>query len=201
MFCLKGRPQFDHVGVVAILTDDRSQARWEGLVKCTAPIESCLHKNLAEHLNSAIVLKTIQSLEQAKTWLHGTYLYVRLQTKPEHYGLFGAEDLDSSDLLDSLLKKQLEVLQSDGILRILSGSFPQLEATSAGILISRYSMSIDSFRKFAQMEQGCNLRGMLTLLSQAAEFDSVRIRGAEKAVMNTHRSEKKNSSDFLAVVL
>ena len=60
--------------------------KYEKLVKGTLPIESHLHKHLAEHLNSEIVLKTINDLPNAMDWLRSTFLYVRAVKNPVNYG-------------------------------------------------------------------------------------------------------------------
>lgn len=52
---------------------------------CT-PIESHLHKYLAEHLNSEIVLQTVTDLTIAMKWIRSTFLYVRAVKCPQHYG-------------------------------------------------------------------------------------------------------------------
>lgn len=175
--------------MAVILTEDQSRSRWEGLVECSAPIESRLHQNLLEHLNSEIVLKTIDSLQVAKEWLRGTYLYVRLQSAPTHYDIGLGSDLTADELLDSLLAQQIDTLSEDGILHKNGTDEAQtgeqsseLAATSAGMIMSRYCMSLSTFRIFAQMQHGCDLRAMLMLVAQASENDSVRFRAAEKGV-------------------
>lgn len=48
-------------------------------------LESSLHVNLAEHINSEIGLGTITDIESAKSWLRGSFLYQRMQKNPNFY--------------------------------------------------------------------------------------------------------------------
>lgn len=50
-------------------------------------IESNLHKQLTEHLNAEIVLRTITDLGVALQWLTSTFLYIRARKHPKYYGL------------------------------------------------------------------------------------------------------------------
>ena len=63
-----------------------SQKRYENLVSGTAPVESHLHKNLAEHINSEIVLQTITNVDAAMRWIRSTFLHVRAIKNPGLYG-------------------------------------------------------------------------------------------------------------------
>lgn len=50
-------------------------------------LESSLHVNLAEHLNSEIGLGTISDVDTAKKWLSASFLSRRMQKNPGHYCL------------------------------------------------------------------------------------------------------------------
>lgn len=71
----------------------------------TMPIESHLHKHLAEHLNSEIALGTINNLEVAMQWMRSTYFYVRSLQNPAHYGLDGNLD---KDFIEHKLESEFE---------------------------------------------------------------------------------------------
>lgn len=42
---------------------------------------------LKDNLNAEVVLGTVTNLREACTWLSYTYLYVRMQANPLHYGM------------------------------------------------------------------------------------------------------------------
>lgn len=78
-----------------------SQMKYENLVSGTAPVESHLHKHLAEHLNSEIVLSTISNIDNAMEWIRSTFFYVRAMRNPKNYDL----PIDGSqDQLEAQLK-------------------------------------------------------------------------------------------------
>lgn len=183
----KGRPQYDSKGIAVIMTEEDSQGRWQGLVQSTAPLESSLHKNLIEHLNSEVVLNTIASRWQARQWLESSYLFTRLQKNPSYYDLAIGSDASASTMLDALLNKHIGILTGDGIIEAaLTDADPDdeesLTSTTAGQIISRYFITVGTYRKFCQMEENSSLSSLLRLLCEAAEFSSVRIRAAEKGV-------------------
>ncbi|XP_017483863.1 PREDICTED: probable ATP-dependent DNA helicase HFM1, partial [Rhagoletis zephyria] len=78
--------------------------KYETLMNGKMPIESHLHKHLAEHLNSEIALDTINNLEVAMNWMRSTYFYVRSMQNPTYYGL--EQNMDK-DIIENKLEKHL----------------------------------------------------------------------------------------------
>lgn len=70
-----------------LLLDYHFQTMYRNLVSATTPIESGLHKQLAAHLNSEIVLHTINDFADAMKWMRSTFLYVRAVANPTYYGI------------------------------------------------------------------------------------------------------------------
>lgn len=66
---------------------DDFQTMYKNLVSATIPIESNLHTQLAAHLNSEIVLNTINDFADAMRWMRSTFLYVRAVANPMYYGI------------------------------------------------------------------------------------------------------------------
>lgn len=60
-------------------------------------VESNLHRNLSEHVNSEVVLHTITDLGIAMHWLTSTFLYVRARKNPRYYGLEVGLSLEEID--------------------------------------------------------------------------------------------------------
>lgn len=58
-----------------ILCDNEQERKYKALVSGKTPLESCLHANLSEHLNSEIGLGTITDLDSAKGERHLHYQF------------------------------------------------------------------------------------------------------------------------------
>ncbi|KAI0780632.1 P-loop containing nucleoside triphosphate hydrolase protein [Trametes elegans] len=82
-----GRPQFDKEGVAIIMCEQELEAKYRALAQGQTVLESSLHMQLAEHLNSEIALGTIRDMNTAKEWLHSSFLFRRLQKNSAHYDI------------------------------------------------------------------------------------------------------------------
>lgn len=99
----KGRPQFgksshdhrlptlirrsDKDGLAIIMCESELQEKYRALVQGKTVVESSLHLNLSEHLNSEIGLGTITNVNSAKEWLKSSFLFQRIQKNARHYAL------------------------------------------------------------------------------------------------------------------
>ncbi|WVF71202.1 hypothetical protein IAT40_006002 [Kwoniella sp. CBS 6097] len=64
-----GRPQYDTSGTVIIMCDRSKVKKYQSMLRSETILESCLHRNLTEHINSEIGLGTIRSVSGAQQWL------------------------------------------------------------------------------------------------------------------------------------
>jgi len=88
--CIKTPPNSsntDKDGIAVILCETDLERKYRALVQGKTVLESSLHTNLAEHLNSEIGLGTIMDVESAKSWLRSTFLYQRMLKNPNFYAL------------------------------------------------------------------------------------------------------------------
>ena len=70
-------------------------------------IESGLLENLAEHLNTEVVLGTITDVSMALAWLKSTYLYIRAIKNPKHYKI--TNKLDRPELMgEEMLRDEVD---------------------------------------------------------------------------------------------
>ncbi len=130
-----GRPQFDDSAIAVIVTKQEKVKRYEQLVSGGEILESCLHLNLIDHLNAEIGLGTVNDLDSAKTWLAGTFLYVRLRRNPEHYKLDGHNPNGHLDQrIESICQRDLELLCNTNLISLL----PSIKATELGLIMARY---------------------------------------------------------------
>ncbi|XP_020716851.1 probable ATP-dependent DNA helicase HFM1 [Ceratitis capitata] len=147
-----GRPQYDTKGVAVILTHMRNVQKYETLMNGTMPIESHLHKHLAEHLNSEIALGTINNLEVAMHWMRSTYFYVRSLQNPAHYGLDGNLDKDFIEhKLEKMCSVQIQQLQNAGLISRNPTNELDVQTTSYGKLMAKYYLCFETMKLFRQV--------------------------------------------------
>jgi ATP-dependent DNA helicase HFM1/MER3 len=93
------------------------EQKYKALVQGKTILESSLHINLAEHLNSEIGLGTITDIDSAKNWLRSSFLYQRMKKNPNYYSL-GTKDNQTYEecidgvVMDSVMKlKKAELIE------------------------------------------------------------------------------------------
>lgn len=106
-----GRPQFDHEGIAIILCESELQSKYRALVQGTTTIESSLHRNLVEHLNSEICLGAITDCKNAKDWLCHSFFFCRIQKNPQHYDIGKVENETWQEKIDSIVMEAINTLR------------------------------------------------------------------------------------------
>ncbi|KAJ1509165.1 Sec63, partial [Coelomomyces lativittatus] len=150
-----GRPQFDQEGKALILTSAPFVLRYQNLVQGQAHIESALHLQLMEHLNSEIVQQTIQHAQSAWTWLQQTFLYIRVQSNPTYY----PATLRSLDALASFLLSHLHGLQCTQLI-----TWENPPASTSSSFISDTSLIQPTLYGQAMSQYYCKFETMKALL-------------------------------------
>lgn len=117
-----GRPGLDAHGVALVLTTQRRAHLYDtlrsGAVALTC-VESHLHRNMIEHVNAEVALRTIQNFHTALEWVKTTFFWIRLQQCPRHYGLEFANKaeenaFDADAFVEALMERVLRVLVEEG---------------------------------------------------------------------------------------
>ncbi|KAI7720921.1 P-loop containing nucleoside triphosphate hydrolase protein [Hortaea werneckii] len=151
-------------------------------------LESCLHRNLIDHLNAEIGLGTVTSVCSAKKWLTGTFLYVRLTENPEHYKLDSdAPGRDLDERLENICRKAISQLEHHDLVR----ADEKLQCTEFGDAMARYYLQFDTMKIFLSLSPKAKISEILSVISQAAEFREVRFRAGEKSM---YKDLNKNQS-------
>ncbi|GAA5978347.1 hypothetical protein JCM5350_001135 [Sporobolomyces pararoseus] len=176
-----GRPQFDRSGVAVIMTERESQQRYENLVNAQKNLESCLHKNLTEHINSEITLRTITDVDTALRWLRSTFLYVRISKNSAFYAIAKGSKLSPDARLEEICVEAVKQLVSEGI--VIENEDQTLAPNDYGDIMSRYYISHSTFVTLKSMPHGANMRSLLESVAKAEEFSSFRLRVGEKSVL------------------
>ncbi|RWA10256.1 hypothetical protein EKO27_g4850 [Xylaria grammica] len=174
-----GRPQFDSSAVAIIMTRLANVRRYKRLVSGEELLESTLHRNLLEHLNSEIGLGTIQDIQTAKKWISGTFLSVRVRQSPYLYDLENVQNAAGADeQMEEWCERDVKLLQDHGLVT----KHTPLMCTEYGQAMSRYMIQFETMKLLLSIPRAANIREMLTILCQAIEFKDFKFKPTERAV-------------------
>lgn len=158
-----GRPQFDRSATAIIMTKQCNAERYDKMMSGQEVLESKLHLNLIEHLNSEIGLGTIHNLETAKKWITGTFLYVRIQRSPNHYHTETASadtnyHMNPDDWVSNWCARDIEMLQS---YNLVTGD-STFKCTEYGMAMSRYMIQFDTMKQLLDIPPGCQMEQLVS---------------------------------------
>ncbi|KAF8499942.1 P-loop containing nucleoside triphosphate hydrolase protein, partial [Gautieria morchelliformis] len=176
-----GRPQFDKEGIAVILCDTEQERKYKALVSGTTLLESSLHVNLPEHLNSEIGLGTITDLNTAQEWLRNSFLFQRIQKNPGHYALDKTSDQTWQARLDALVESSICDLQKNDLVTGNEGG-DHFTSTEYGDIMSKFYIRLSTMKSILKLSNKSTIRDLLELISSAEEMSDVRLRAGEKQV-------------------
>ncbi|TCD63539.1 Sec63 [Steccherinum ochraceum] len=180
-----GRPQFDHEGVAIILCEQELESKYKALVQGRTFLESCLHLNLTEHINSEIGLHTITNVESAKDWLHKSFLFQRIQRNPRHYAIGKGQDQTWQERIDEMVTQSIDTLQQNELVQQADDG--GLSSTLYGDIMSKYYVRQSTMGLILKISDKASLRDMMETLSTAEEYSDIRLRAGDKTVYNKLR--------------
>jgi ATP-dependent DNA helicase HFM1/MER3 len=105
-------------------------AKYQALSRGTKVLESCLHHNLSEHINSEIGMGTITDIESAKRWLRHSFLYQRLRRNPNHYAFGDQQSENWQDCMDEIVRETIKKLQDHEFVKQSGGIIKRALATT-----------------------------------------------------------------------
>ena len=184
-----GRPQFDTSAVAVIMTQNSTKSLYNNLLSGIKVIESNIHHNLTEHLNSEIVLKTLTHVRIATQWMTSLFLYVRITQNPTRYGLPAKvtsfqikEFLQNAAMngINSLRKLDFITFSPDGA----------ISPTESGSLMARYCINFNTMETFSRLKGDESLIDLLATISASREFSDVQLRVKEKGSLNLLNKNK-----------
>ncbi|QRW02158.1 DEAD/DEAH box helicase [Ceratobasidium sp. AG-Ba] len=177
-----GRPQFDREGIAIIMCEKQLEAKYSLLSIGGSHLESTLHHNLTEHINSEIGLGTINSVDTAKQWLRKTFLFRRIQKNPAHYtvGIDMSDGASWEERMDALVTDSLRVLHETQLIHAGTGG-DELILTDFGEIMSYYirQSTMKAFISISSEQEAC-LRSLLLAISGAEEFKDTLLRAGER---------------------
>ncbi|KAF4626366.1 hypothetical protein G7Y89_g11796 [Cudoniella acicularis] len=186
-----GRPQFDDSAVAVIMTKSDKKERYERMIAGQDVLESTLHLNLIEHLNSEIGLRTVTSLEKAKNWLAGTFLAVRMRQNPNYYnqidGITPGGNTDERLML--VCERDVRLLEE---FELVTNEQQGLKCTESGEAMSRYMVKFNTMKLLLGISEHAKTEEILNYLCQASEFKDQRMKPKERPCLR-----ETNKSPFI----
>ncbi|KAN0065928.1 Pre-mRNA-splicing helicase BRR2 [Thecaphora frezii] len=146
------------------------------------PLESKLNAYAQDFFNAEIVSRTIDDKQAAVDILTWTLMYRRLQQNPQAYNCQGKTMQHIGDYLSELVETTLADLESSKCIAIEDEM--DVSPLNLGMISSFYNVSyvtIDVFNM--SLKERTKLRGMLEIVSSAAEFEDIAIRQHEDIVL------------------
>ena len=139
-----GRPQFDDSAVTVIMTRSDKAERYKKMISGQDILESTLHLNLIEHLNSEISLGSVKTLHDAKIWLEGTFLNVRMRQNPKYYKIDGVNsDGNTDQRLELVCERDIKLLQESNL---VTDNVERFGCTEYGEAMSRYMIAFETMK-------------------------------------------------------
>lgn len=120
------------------MCESQLEAKYRNIAQGTTLLESSLHVNLAEHVNSEIALGTIADVESAKAWLRNSFLFQRLQRNPKRYAIGKDEQQTWQERLDQMILDSVTELKASKLVETPEdGEEHQLRSTDYGDVMSK----------------------------------------------------------------
>lgn len=202
-----GRPRYDKSGEGVIITSHEDIQYYLAILNQQLPIESQLMSKLADNLNAEVVLGTVNSREEAITWLGYTYLYIRMLQLPGVYKV-GADYKDDKTLYwkrQDLVHSAFTILAKNKLISYneLTGA---VRPTDLGKIASHFYINYPTINMFnSQLKPWLTEIEILKIFANAGEFKYVPVRQEEKMELFKLMERcpipiKENSNDPLAKV-
>lgn len=158
-----GRPQFDNTAVAIIMTTNDKADKYRRMVSGQDVLESTLHLNLIEHLNSEIGLGTVKDLYSAKLWLAGTFLAVRIRRNPTYYRLEGvaSSTLDVGERLERVCELNIKLLQDTKLIT----SDHQFLCTEYGIAMAKFMVPFETMKVLLSIPEHAKVSQLVSSIS------------------------------------
>ncbi|CZR57128.1 related to ATP-dependent DNA helicase [Phialocephala subalpina] len=172
-----GRPQFDDKAVAVIMTRSDQVERYKKMISGQNILESTLHLNLIEHLNSEISLGIVNNLHKAKRWIYGTFLSVRMRQNPAHYKIAGVADGGNvDDRLAQVCERDIKLLQEHNLVT----DEESFQCTPYGKAMTRYMVQFQTMKLLLDIPEQAKMEQILHAICQAMEFKDLRMKPAER---------------------
>ncbi|KLO07339.1 P-loop containing nucleoside triphosphate hydrolase protein [Schizopora paradoxa] len=176
-----GRPQFDKEGVAIIMCESELEGKYRNMIQGKTVLESSLHHNLVEHINSEIGMRSITNLVSAKEWIRNSFLRQRIQKNPGHYQIGKAANQTWEEKLDEMASQSIATLKETQLINDDEGNgVDGLAPTDYGVIMSKYYIRQSTMGMIMKMPERASVREILEIISSADELGDVKLRGGDK---------------------
>ncbi|KAJ8721973.1 hypothetical protein PYW08_004375 [Mythimna loreyi] len=160
------------------------EPRYQALVGGCEPLQSYLHKRLAENLNSEAALGTVGDVAQCVQWLRSTFLYVRAARDPKKYLNLPQNSPQHliSKKIEELCVKAMNGLASSGLITMDEASC--IESTEAGRLMSVFYLDLETMKQIMKINGTESLERLLVLICESHELADMHLRVDERRCLN-----------------
>lgn len=166
------RPNVDPDSKVVVLCHSGKRDFLKKFLYDPLPVESHLDHALHDHFNAEIVTKTIENKQDAVDYLTWSFLYQRMTQNPNYYNLQGVTHRHLSDHLSELVETTLTDLEHSKCISIEDGM--DLCPLNLGMISAYYYIQYNTIELFSLSLTGkMKIRGLLDVISNASEFDSL----------------------------
>ncbi|GLV40316.1 Brr2 U5 snRNP complex subunit [Carabus blaptoides fortunei] len=148
------------------------------------PVESHLDHRLHDHFNAEVVTKTIENKQDAVDYLTWTFLYRRLTQNPNYYNLQGVTHRHLSDHLSELVENTLHDLEQSKCISVEDEM--DCIPLNLGMIAAYYYINYTTIELFSlSLNSKTKIRGLLEIISSAAEYEDVPVRHHEDNVLRS----------------
>ena len=176
------RPLVDTDSKVVVMCQSSRKSFYKKFLYEPLPVESHLDKCLHDHFNAEIVTKTIENKQDAVDYLTWTLMYRRMTQNPNYYKLTGVTHRHLSDHLSELVETTLSDLEQSKCISIEDDI--DLSPINLGMIAAYYYINYRTIELFSKtLTTKTKIRGLLDIISSAAEFEHIPIRHHEDVVL------------------
>lgn len=183
IFGRAGRPQYETHGEAILLTKHTDLPHYLSALLAQTPIESRLGARLVDALNAEVALGTVGSISEAVRWLGYSYLRIRMARNPTAYGLTPrhlAADPNLDVELSRLASEAAKSLRAAGMV-IYDEATGRIAPRDVGRIASLFYLTCGTVEALGRAlgSPGVNESSILAAISQAQEFEQLRVRQDE----------------------
>ncbi|XP_061184302.1 U5 small nuclear ribonucleoprotein 200 kDa helicase-like isoform X1 [Saccostrea echinata] len=185
------RPLLDQEGKALIMCQSSKKEFFKKFLYEPLPVESHLDHCLHDHFNAEVVTKTIENKQDAVDYLTWTFLYRRMTQNPNYYNLQGVTHRHLSDHLSELVENTVSDLEQSKCISIEDEM--DMTPLNLGMIAAYYYINYTTIETFSlSLNNKTKIKGLLEIVSNAAEYEDVPIRHHEEAILKSLASRLPN---------
>jgi pre-mRNA-splicing helicase BRR2 len=166
------RPTLDTTSKCNIYVQSSKKEYYKKFLYEPLPVESHLDHFLHDHLNSEVITKRIENIQDAIDYLTWTFYYRRLSQNPNYYRMQGVSHKHISDHMSEMVETVLEDLSQSKCLVV--DEEQDVNALNLGMIAAFYYLRYTTVELFSQsLTEKVKIKDILDILSESAEFEQL----------------------------